>query len=74
MFRNLSILANFLLIFQGFAEVEDLLIKEGICLAVTDKLIKDSGVAADDAYDQVVMRMKKKSAARGQIWAEGERE
>ena len=50
---------NFL---QGFAEVETLLKKEGICLAVTEKLIKDSGVAAAPAYDKIVNNIKRTNA------------
>ena len=51
---------------QGFAEVEELLKKEGICLATTDKLIKDSGVAAASAYDKIVYNLRKTNA-RGVI-------
>ncbi len=52
--------------FQGFAEVDELLKKEGICLAMTDKLIKDSGVATAAAYDNIVHNLKKTNA-RGVI-------
>ena len=52
--------------YQGFAEVEELLKKEGICLATTDKLIKDSGVAAASVYDKIVYNLRKTNA-RGVI-------
>ena len=50
---------------QGFSEVEDLLKKEGICLAVTDKLPKDSGVAAASTYDVIIKRLRAHIHARG---------
>lgn len=39
--------------------MEELLKKEGICLATTDKLIKDSGVATAGAYDKIVENLKR---------------
>lgn len=54
--------------FQGYAEVEELLKKESICIAWTDKLIKDSGVATASAYDKIVTNLIKKKAARGQCF------
>ncbi len=39
--------------------MEELLKKEGICLATTDKLIKDSGVAAASAYDKIIYNLRK---------------
>ena len=54
-----------LYILQGFAEVEDLLKKEGICIAVTEKLIKDSGVSSEAGYDNIVTSLVKKSNSRG---------
>lgn len=50
---------------QGYSEVEELLKKEGICIAVTEKLIKDSGVAIDSIYEKIVERLKSRSMARG---------
>ena len=49
--------------------MEDLLKKEGICLAVTDKLAKDSGVATASAYDVIIKRLKAHTHARGIIIA-----
>ncbi|CAH1776113.1 unnamed protein product [Owenia fusiformis] len=51
----------------GFEEVKDRLLQNDICLAMSDKLKKDSGVAAEGAYDDVVKRLKQKSNARGVI-------
>ncbi len=39
--------------------------KEGICLARTEKLIKDSGVAAAGAYDEAVQGLLGAKQARG---------
>ena len=47
---------------QGYAEVEGLLKKEGICVAATEKLAKDSGVATASAYDDIVHNLKKTNA------------
>ena len=52
---------------QGYSEVEELLKKEGICIAVTEKLIKDSGVAIDSIYEKIVERLKSRSMARGSL-------
>ena len=45
--------------------MEELLKKEGICLAVTDKLAKDSGVATASTYDAIVERLRAHRHARG---------
>ena len=67
--QNYYLLRNLILFLfsymQGYAEVEELLKKEGICLALTEKLKKDSGVAAAEAYDKVVESLQKKKLARG---------
>ncbi|XP_067659268.1 metabotropic glutamate receptor 8-like [Haliotis asinina] len=52
---------------QGFNEVEKLLKENGICLATTEKLLKDSGVASGEAYDTIVDRLLQKVNARGVI-------
>ncbi len=49
---------DFGFLLQGFAEVQELFKKEGICLAVTEKLPKDSGVAASQIYDNIVKNLK----------------
>ena len=51
--------------FQGFEEVKEKLRKEGICMARTEKLIKDSGVAAAGAYDETVRMLLKTPQAKG---------
>lgn len=36
-----------------------------ICIATTEKLTKDSGVAGHDTYDDIVDKLKLKPNARG---------
>ncbi|XP_062575063.1 metabotropic glutamate receptor 3-like [Saccostrea cucullata] len=52
---------------QGFNELEKLLKASEICIAATEKLIKDSGVAGQATYDKTVERLLAKSNARGVI-------
>ena len=41
------------------------LANHNICIAVKEKLAKDSGVADDGAYDSIVQRLMNKRRARG---------
>ena len=50
---------------QAFEELEDLLKERNVCIAVKEKLVKDSGVAGDKAYDEIVQKLLTKSRARG---------
>lgn len=50
---------------QAFEELEALLAKYEICIAVKEKLVKDSGVAEEIAYDNIVHRLLTKPRARG---------
>ncbi|RWS11073.1 metabotropic glutamate receptor 4-like protein, partial [Dinothrombium tinctorium] len=52
---------------KAFEVLEDLLAKNGICLAVKEKLTKDSGVANDYVYSQLVNKLLSKPSARGVI-------
>ena len=52
-------------LFQGFNEVDKLLKANDICLATTEKLLKDSGQATKADYDVIVDRLLKKVHARG---------
>lgn len=52
--------------FQAFEELEDLLAKHDICIAVKEKLVKDSGVAEEIAYDNIVQKLLTKPRARGE--------
>ncbi|XP_035210832.1 metabotropic glutamate receptor 4-like, partial [Stegodyphus dumicola] len=52
---------------QAFTVLEELLLKKGICLAVKERLTKDSGVAGDSYYDSIVRRILEKPSARGVI-------
>ncbi|CAC5419214.1 Metabotropic glutamate receptor 2,Metabotropic glutamate receptor 3,Metabotropic glutamate receptor 8,Metabotropic glutamate receptor 4,Metabotropic glutamate receptor 5,Metabotropic glutamate receptor 6 [Mytilus coruscus] len=52
---------------QGFNELEKLLKEANICIATTEKLTKDSGVAGQDTYDDIVDKLKLKPNARGVI-------
>lgn len=64
---------NFLKVFgcynsmlQAFEELEDLLAEYNICIAIKEKLVKDSGVADESAYDSIVNKLLTKPRARGE--------
>ena len=50
---------------QAFEELERLLGQESICVAVKEKLTKDSGVAGAGAYDHIVEKLRAKPNATG---------
>lgn len=50
---------------KAFEELEELLAFHNICIAVKEKLVKDSGVAQERAYDTIVQKLLTKSRARG---------
>ncbi|XP_063888044.1 LOW QUALITY PROTEIN: metabotropic glutamate receptor 6-like [Scylla paramamosain] len=52
---------------KAFEELEGLLATNNICIAVKEKLVKDSGVAEEGAYDHIVQRLLQKYHARGVI-------
>uniref|UniRef100_A0A182R0R1 G-protein coupled receptors family 3 profile domain-containing protein n=1 Tax=Anopheles farauti TaxID=69004 RepID=A0A182R0R1_9DIPT len=52
---------------QAFEELDDLLAKHSICIAVKEKLVKDSGVADTIAYDNIVLKLLTKPRAKGVI-------
>ncbi|XP_073956494.1 metabotropic glutamate receptor-like [Choristoneura fumiferana] len=52
---------------KAFEELEALLAKDSICIAVKEKLVKDSGVADEGAYDSIVQKLLTKPRARGAI-------
>ncbi|CAH0554825.1 unnamed protein product [Brassicogethes aeneus] len=52
---------------KAFEELEDLLGEYNICIAVKEKLVKDSGVAGESAYDNIVQKLLTKPRARGCI-------
>ncbi|KAF8790267.1 Metabotropic glutamate receptor like protein [Argiope bruennichi] len=52
---------------QAFTVLEDLLTRQNICIAVKEKLTKDSGVAGDEYYDRIVRRLRTKKYAKGVI-------
>ncbi|CRL08038.1 CLUMA_CG021023, isoform A [Clunio marinus] len=52
---------------KAFEELEELLGEHNICIAVKEKLVKDSGVAQERAYDTIVQKLLTKSRARGAI-------
>ncbi|XP_014474152.1 PREDICTED: metabotropic glutamate receptor 2-like [Dinoponera quadriceps] len=52
---------------KAFEELEELLGKNNICIAVKEKLVKDSGVAEETAYDNIVLKLLTKPRARGCI-------
>ena len=51
---------------QAFEALEGLLSANNICIAVKEKLKKDSGVAKEAAYDSIVKRLLSKESAKGQ--------
>lgn len=57
----------YLSVLQAFEELEELLGKYNICIAVKEKLVKDSGVAKEIAYDDIVSKLQTKSRAKGKI-------
>lgn len=59
---------NCFILLQAFEELEDLLSKHDICIAVKEKLVKDSGVAEEIAYDNIVLKLLTKPRARGKIY------
>ncbi|KAI5744195.1 hypothetical protein M8J76_000032 [Diaphorina citri] len=52
---------------KAFEELEVLLAKYSICIAIKEKLVKDSGVAEETAYDDIVLKLLTKPRARGVI-------
>lgn len=50
---------------KAFEELEVLLAKYDICIAVKEKLVKDSGVAEDNVYDNIILRLQTKPRAKG---------
>ncbi|XP_032517758.2 metabotropic glutamate receptor 2-like [Danaus plexippus] len=52
---------------KAFEELETLLLREDICIAVKERLVKDSGAADDRAYDTIVERLLSRPRARGVI-------
>ena len=50
---------------QAFEELETLLKNKTVCIAEKMKLTKDSGVASEDAYNEIVQGLLKKSRAKG---------
>ncbi|XP_019893077.2 metabotropic glutamate receptor 2 [Musca domestica] len=52
---------------KAFEELEELLARHNICIAVKEKLVKDSGVADETAYNNIVLKLLTKPRARGAI-------
>ncbi|XP_068145386.1 metabotropic glutamate receptor 2 isoform X1 [Drosophila tropicalis] len=52
---------------KAYEELEELLARHNICIAIKEKLVKDSGVAEDIAYDNIVQKLLTKPRARGAI-------
>ncbi|GBM09705.1 hypothetical protein AVEN_186410-1 [Araneus ventricosus] len=49
----------------AFTVLEELLLSHGICIAVKERLTKDSGVAGELQYDNIVKRIMAKPNAKG---------
>ncbi|XP_060527714.1 metabotropic glutamate receptor 2-like isoform X2 [Cylas formicarius] len=52
---------------KAFEELEELLAENNICIAVKEKLVKDSGVARESTYDNIVLKLQTKPRAKGCI-------
>nr|XP_021199674.2 metabotropic glutamate receptor 2 [Helicoverpa armigera] len=52
---------------KAFEELETLLARNDICIAVKERLVKDSGEADERAYDAIVTRLLSRPRARGVI-------
>ncbi|XP_077509447.1 mangetout isoform X2 [Amblyomma americanum] len=52
---------------KAFNELEEQLRSQNICIAVKEKLTKDSGVAAEGTYDTIIQNLRSKQRARGVI-------
>uniref|UniRef100_T1IGY4 G-protein coupled receptors family 3 profile domain-containing protein n=1 Tax=Strigamia maritima TaxID=126957 RepID=T1IGY4_STRMM len=52
---------------KAFEVLEDQLAQHNICIAVKERLVKDSGVAGEAAYDVIVQKLLSKSRAKGVI-------
>lgn len=52
---------------QAFEELETLLARNEICIAVKERLVKDSGEADERAYDTIVTRLLSRPRARGEV-------
>ncbi|XP_037868564.1 metabotropic glutamate receptor 2 [Bombyx mori] len=52
---------------KAFEELETLLARNEICIAVKERLVKDSGEADERAYDNIVARLLSRPRARGVI-------
>ncbi|XP_045772809.1 metabotropic glutamate receptor 2-like [Maniola jurtina] len=52
---------------KAFEELETLLQRDDICIAVKERLAKDSGAADERAYDAIVERLLSRPRARGVI-------
>ncbi|CAG9786463.1 unnamed protein product [Diatraea saccharalis] len=52
---------------KAFEELETLLARNNICIAVKERLVKDSGEADEEAYNAIVTRLLSRPRARGVI-------
>ncbi|CAH0669762.1 unnamed protein product [Chilo suppressalis] len=52
---------------KAFEELETLLARNNICIAVKERLVKDSGEADEEAYNAIVARLLSRPRARGVI-------
>ena len=57
-----------ILLSQAFEELEKLLGDRGFCVAVKQKLTKDSGVAGARAYEHIVEKLREKPKAKGKLF------
>ena len=65
---DIIIHSSSILFIQGFNELEKLLKKHDVCIAETEKLLKDSGVPNKEFYDRIVDRLNNSRNARGKYF------
>ena len=53
---------------QAFNDLEELLDQNDICIAIKERLTKDSGVAASSSYDNIVKKLATKPNSKGLLF------
>lgn len=52
-------------LYQAFNDLEELLEETDICIAIKERLTKDSGIAANSSYDNIVRKLATKPNSKG---------
>lgn len=51
---------------KAFNDLEELLEQTDICIAIKERLTKDSGIAANSSYDNIVRKLGTKPNSKGE--------